>query len=139
MQKLAIDQIKAIFWLVRTLMKKDMTRHELNQVWLESEVSGGIDLNYQKLLRLRKQVDKLFGIIIDCDNWNRYHMINFTPDRRRVFMQCHRIAALGDVKPVTIEIEVYGSIEHFIDELQRAGNKIKVIKQEETVLLYKKR
>lgn len=110
MQKLAIDQIKTLFWLVKTLKKKDMTRRELNQVWLECEVSGGVDLNYQKLRRLRKQVDELFGIIIECNNKNRYHMVNLTPIKYREFMECYKIVALGDVKPVTIEIEVYGSL-----------------------------
>lgn len=100
--------MKTLFWLVRTLHKRAMTINELNKVWLECEISGGIELSYQSLRRWRKQVDELFGIIIECDKRNRYHIINMMPIKYREFKECYKIAACGDIKPQTVEIEVYG-------------------------------
>lgn len=86
-----------------------MTINELNEIWLECEISGGVDLNYQSLRRWRMHVEELFGIIIECDNRKRYHLVNLSPIRYREYKECYKIVALGDVKPETIEIEVYGS------------------------------
>lgn len=104
------EQLKVLFWLVKTFMKKDLTLNELNHIWLKCEISGGVELSYQNLRRWRQQVDKLWGIIIEYDHSSRrYHLVNMSPIKYREYKECYKIVALGDVKPETVEIEVYGS------------------------------
>ena len=101
--------MQTLFWLVKTLKNRDLTINELNQVWLECEISGGVELTYHNLRRWRQQVDKVWGIIIECDtSTKRYHIVNLSPIKYREYKECYKIAALGDRKPETIEIEVYG-------------------------------
>lgn len=64
---------KEYVWLVSTISRAGrITLREINDLWLRTEMSGGIEYSRTTFRRHRAEVEEMFGIIIDCDSQNRY-------------------------------------------------------------------
>lgn len=64
---------KQYVWLVDTIRRAGrITLREINERWLRTEMSEGIPYSRTTFRRHREEVEEMFGIIIDCDNENRY-------------------------------------------------------------------
>lgn len=66
-------------WLVKTLHKHErLSLGEINELWLETEISEGIPLARSTFNRHRDAIQDMFGIIIDCDRKDgfRYFIYN---------------------------------------------------------------
>ena len=60
-------------WLVETIYKaKSISYEELNEKWLESELSGGEELPIRTFHKWRVDVEETFGLNIDCDRKGGY-------------------------------------------------------------------
>ncbi len=61
-------------WLVETIYKaKRITFEEINEKWLENEISEGLDLALRTFHKWRIAVEEMFGLIIDCERKGGYH------------------------------------------------------------------
>lgn len=60
-------------WLVNTIRKaRRITFEEINQRWLQTELSEGVELARSTFNRHRDAIEDMFGLIIDCDRRNGY-------------------------------------------------------------------
>ena len=66
---------KQYVWLVDTIRRAGrITLREINDRWLRTEMSDGIPYSRTTFRRHREEVEEMFGIVIDCDNENRYYI-----------------------------------------------------------------
>ena len=66
---------KKYVWLVNTISSAGrITLREINEKWLRTEMSEGIEFSRTTFRRHRTEAEEMFGIIIDCDNENRYYI-----------------------------------------------------------------
>lgn len=73
----AQDLFKEYVWLVNTICRVGrITLRELNERWLNTEMSEGIELSRTTFNRHRAAVEDIFGILIDCDSQYRYYIGN---------------------------------------------------------------
>lgn len=55
-------------WLVETIYKaRRITFEEINEKWLDNELSEGVELPLRTFHKWRIAVEEMFGPIIDCD------------------------------------------------------------------------
>ena len=66
-------KFKEYIWLVNTIRKaRRITFAEINERWLETEMSGGVDLPRATFNRHKDAIQDIFGIVIECDRQNGY-------------------------------------------------------------------
>lgn len=66
-------KFKEYIWLVNTIYKaRKITFAEIQQKWLDSELSDGLDLPRASFNRHKAAVEEMFGIIIECDKKDGY-------------------------------------------------------------------
>ena len=66
-------------WLVNTIYKaKSISLSEINDKWVDTEMSGGVEFSRTTFHRHRIAIEEMFGINIDCDRRNgfRYYIGN---------------------------------------------------------------
>ncbi len=69
----AQDKFKAYIWLVNTIHRaRRITLAEINDRWLNTDMSEGIDIPRSTFARHRIAIEDMFGIIIGCDKQNGY-------------------------------------------------------------------
>lgn len=60
-------------WLVNTIHHaRNITLEEINQKWVQTEMSGGIEMARNTFLRHRNAIENIFGISIECERKNGY-------------------------------------------------------------------
>ena len=65
---MAKNQIKKYVWLVETIYKaKKISLKEINSIWLETDLSEGLEIPRRTFHTWRNEVEDLFGIEIQCD------------------------------------------------------------------------
>lgn len=72
-------KFKEYIWLVNTVKKaRRITLAEINERWLETEMSEGIALARSTFNRHKDAIEDIFGIIIDCDRQHgfKYYIAN---------------------------------------------------------------
>ncbi len=71
---MAINLLNKYIWLVETIHKaKRITFEEINERWLENELSGGVELALRTFHKWRIAVEEMFGLIIECERKGGYH------------------------------------------------------------------
>ena len=66
---------KEYIWLVNTIRKAGddgITFAEINEKWLETELSEGVELARSTFSRHKDAIEDIFGLIIDCNRMNGY-------------------------------------------------------------------
>lgn len=66
---------KEYIWLVNTIRKAGddgITFAEINEKWLETELSEGVELARSTFNRHKDSIEDIFGLIIDCNRLNGY-------------------------------------------------------------------
>jgi hypothetical protein len=62
-------------WLVDTINRAGkITLAEINRKWLRTDWSEGRELPRRTFINYRRQIEGLFDINIDCDNYNQYYI-----------------------------------------------------------------
>ena len=72
-------KFKEYIWLVNTIYQaKAITLAEINRLWLQTEMSEGVEMARTTFYRHKCAIEDIFGIYIDCDkkNGNRYFIGN---------------------------------------------------------------
>lgn len=72
-------KFKEYIWLVNTIYQaRSITLAEINEKWLQTEMSEGIPLSRTTFHRHRIAIEEIFGLYIDCDrkNDNKYFIGN---------------------------------------------------------------
>lgn len=72
-------KFKEYIWLVNTIYHaKAITFAEINERWLKTEMSEGVEMARTTFYRHKCAIEDIFGIYIDCDkkNGNRYFIGN---------------------------------------------------------------
>ena len=75
----AYTKFKEYIWLVNTIHQVGrITLAEINERWLETEMSEGISLSRTTFHRHRIAVEEMFGLFIECDkkDGNKYYIGN---------------------------------------------------------------
>lgn len=66
-------KFKEYIWLVNTIRRaRRITLAEINERWLETDMSGGVELARATFNRHKDAIEDIFGIYIDCDRKNGY-------------------------------------------------------------------
>ena len=66
-------KFKEYIWLVNTIRKaRRITFAEINEKWLQTDMSEGIELARSTFARHKDAIEDIFGIYIDCDRQNGY-------------------------------------------------------------------
>ena len=64
---------KEYIWLVNTIREANgITFAEINDKWLDTEMSDGVELARSTFARHKDAIEDIFGIYIDCDRQNGY-------------------------------------------------------------------
>lgn len=72
-------KFKEYIWLVNTIYHaRSITLAEINEKWLQSEMSEGIPLSRTTFHRHRIAIEEIFGLFIECNkkNGNKYYIGN---------------------------------------------------------------
>ncbi len=70
---------KEYIWLINTIYKaKAISFNVINERWVETEMSGGVEMSRTTFYRHKCAIEDIFGIYIDCDrkNGNKYYIGN---------------------------------------------------------------
>lgn len=70
---------KEYIWLVKTIFNaKYISLSDLNNRWIETEMSGGVEMSRTTFYRHKCAIEDMFGIYIECDrkNGNKYYIGN---------------------------------------------------------------
>ena len=73
------SKFKEYIWLVNTIYRaKTISLAELNERWLQTEMSGGVEMARTTFYRHKCAIEDIFGIVIDCNKkgGNRYFISN---------------------------------------------------------------
>ena len=66
-------KFKEYIWLVNTIRRaRRITLAEINERWLETDMSGGVEMARATFNRHKDAIEDIFGIYIDCDRKNGY-------------------------------------------------------------------
>ena len=66
-------KFKEYIWLIETINRAGkITFAEINEKWLETEMSGGVELARSTFNRHKDAIEDIFGIYIDCNRQNGY-------------------------------------------------------------------
>lgn len=66
-------RFKEYIWLVNTIRRaRKITFAEINERWVETDMSGGVELSRSTFLRHKNSIEYIFGIYIECDRHNGY-------------------------------------------------------------------
>jgi len=66
-------RFKEYIWLVNTIRKAGrISLAEINERWVKTEMSGGVDLARATFNRHKDAIEDIFGIYIDCDRQDGY-------------------------------------------------------------------
>lgn len=64
---------KEYIWLVNTIHRAGrISLSEINDLWLRTDMSGGVEYSRSTFMRHRAEVEDIFGLIIDCDSRGGY-------------------------------------------------------------------
>lgn len=64
---------KEYIWLVNTIYQaRNITLEEINRKWVQTEMSGGVEIARSTFIRHRNAIENIFGIFIECDRRNDY-------------------------------------------------------------------
>ena len=70
---MAINQVKKYIWLLDALRRnKKLTFKELNELWLNDEISEGIELSIRTFHKWRIAIEDLFAINIENEGRGEY-------------------------------------------------------------------
>lgn len=70
---------KEYIWLVKTIFNaKYISLSDLNNRWIETDMSGGVEMSRTTFYRHKCAIEDMFGIYIECDrkNGNKYYIGN---------------------------------------------------------------
>lgn len=71
---MAKNLLNKYVWLVETIYKaKRITFEEINDKWLENDMSEGDELALRTFHKWRVAVEEMFGLIIECERKGGYH------------------------------------------------------------------
>lgn len=72
---MARSQISKYIWIIDTLTRyKKLSKEELNQRWLRSEISEGNPMPDRTFYHYRRSIEEIFKIDIKCDSNGRYYI-----------------------------------------------------------------
>ena len=76
--------INKYVWLVETIYKaKRITFEEINEKWLNNEMSEGVELALRTFHKWRIAVEEMFGLLIECERKGGYHYYIANADELR--------------------------------------------------------
>lgn len=76
--------LQKYIWLANVVYQSDgITFEQINDKWLENDLSEGLELPKRTFHKWRIAVEELFGIIIDCDRKNGYRF--FIADKESLY------------------------------------------------------
>ncbi len=68
---------KEYIWLINSMVKaRYISLRELNELWLETEMSGGVEMSRTTFYRHKCAIEDMFGIIIDFDRQRGKYFIS---------------------------------------------------------------
>ena len=73
------ELFKEYIWLLNTIQQAGrISFAEINEKWLRTEMSGGVDISRTTFNRHKDAIEDIFGIIIDCDKKDgfKYYIAN---------------------------------------------------------------
>ena len=71
---MAKNLLNKYVWLVETIYKaRRITFEEINEKWLDNDMSEGVELALRTFHKLRIAVEEMFGLIIECERKGGYH------------------------------------------------------------------
>lgn len=72
---------KEYIWLVRTIYRaRRISFVELNERWVETDMSGGVEMARTTFNRHKDAIQDIFGIYIECDRKDRYRYYIGNPE-----------------------------------------------------------
>ena len=84
---------KEYIWLIDTIWKARMiTFAEINERWLETEMSGGVEMAHATFNRHKDAIEDIFGIYIDCDRRDGYRYYIGNSEVLREATKCLRLS-----------------------------------------------
>lgn len=71
---MAKNLLNKYVWLVETIYKaRRITFEEINEKWLETDMSEGVEIARRTFHKWRIAVEEMFGLIIECERRGGYH------------------------------------------------------------------
>ena len=72
---------KEYIWLVNTIRRaKRISLAEINDKWVETDMSGGVEMARTTFNRHKDAIQDIFGIYIECDRKNGYRYYIGNPE-----------------------------------------------------------
>ncbi|MCH5230401.1 MAG: WYL domain-containing protein [Muribaculaceae bacterium] len=72
---MAYNLIGKYIWIIDTLTKnRRLSKSELNNLWMKSQISGGEPMPERTFFHYRRSIEEIFNIEIKCDSNRRYYI-----------------------------------------------------------------
>ena len=72
-------KFKEYIWLVNTIHQaRAITFSDINEKWLETDLSEGVPLSRTTFHRHRIAIEEIFGLYIDCDKKNGNKLFKYS-------------------------------------------------------------
>lgn len=132
---MAKDLFAKYMWLLDTLSRyQRLTRQEIDNLWRESEISGGDPMPKRTFYHYRRNIEENFNIIIDCDSNGRYFIDKGDSARARAmsnwFLDSYALSSVfkdSSIPSDRIDLEEIPSARQFLTlvlEAIKKSNKI---------------
>lgn len=116
-------------WLLDTILRAGkISFEEINQRWLTTEMSGGVEISHSTFMRHRNAIQEAFGIIIDCDRKDGFRYSIFNPEDLqessilRWLISSFSVSSLlvenGDLKSQIVLEDIRG--QHYLEKILQA-------------------
>lgn len=74
-------RLRTCLWIVNTFQRRGrLTLRELNELWTETELSGGEEIIARTFFNYRSAIQDLFSIVIECDKSTNTYSIAYRDD-----------------------------------------------------------
>lgn len=75
-------RLRTCLWIINILQQRNgLTLKELNNLWLENDLSHGLEIIPRTFFNYRSAIQDLFGIIIECDKRSCKYYIDYNDNR----------------------------------------------------------
>lgn len=118
---------KAYVWLLETIQSAGkISFQDLNDLWLRTEMSGGMRMPRSTFSRYKEAIESIYGIVIECDRHDNFKYYIENEDGLRnnsVVKWMHAMADLGNFVRDNMELKD----RLFFDDLYREEAYFKII------------
>lgn len=134
--------LRQYVWLLETILQKGpISLDEINTLWMNTDMSSGIEMSRHTFIRYKSALAETFGIDIECDRRTNLYYVSNPQVLRGSSIQRWMLSALAVSNIVSESLSIQDQIllEHIICEENILSLVIKAMKKRQCISFYYKK